>query len=70
MNIVKSQFDRLEAKYRGVLKRVLSLPEQCSSSAVYLMIGILPAEAQRDLTPEDAAERIRKQPILHYSKSL
>ena len=46
VHITKTQFERLEAKYRGVLKRFLSPPEQCSSSAVYLMVGVFPAEAQ------------------------
>ena len=42
-----------------------------SAKVKKFMVGYeLLAEAQRDLTPEDAAERIRKQPILHYSKSL
>ena len=28
------------------------------------------AEAQRDLTPEKAAEKLREQSVLHYSKYL
>ena len=42
-----------------------------SAKVKKFMVGYeLLAEVQRDLTPEDAAERIREQPILHYSKSL
>ena len=34
------------------------------------MIGYeLLAEAQRDLTPEEAAERLREQDILHYNQT-
>ena len=34
------------------------------------MIGYeLLAEAQRDLTPEEAAERLREQVVLHYNQT-
>ena len=41
--------DRLEVKYRKTLKCMLSLPDCTVSASVYLCIGVLPAEAQRDL---------------------
>ena len=41
--------DRIEVKYRKVLKCMLSLPDCTSSVAVYLSIGVLPATAQRDI---------------------
>mgnify|MGYP000040293083 FL=1 len=34
------------------------------------MIGYeLLAEAQRDLTPEEAAEKLREQAVLHYNQT-
>ena len=47
--INESDIERLEIKYRKVLKCMLSLPDCTSSAAVYLCIGVLPASAQRDL---------------------
>ena len=41
--------ERLECKYRKVLKCMMSLPDCISSAAVYLSIGLLPASAQRDV---------------------
>ena len=41
--------ERLEVKYRKTLKCMLSLPECTVSAAVYICIGVLPAEAQRDI---------------------
>ena len=40
---------RLETAYRGVIKKMLAIPEYTASCAVYLTSGIFPAEAQRDL---------------------
>ena len=45
----KIDIERLEQKYRAELKRLQSLPCHTSSAIVYLAIGILPAEASRDL---------------------
>ena len=47
--INESDIERLEIKYRKVLKCMLSLPDCTSSAAVYLCIGVLPASAQRDV---------------------
>ena len=41
--------DRLETSYRLVLKKLMCLRDSVVSLAVYLSIGIFPAEAQRDL---------------------
>jgi hypothetical protein len=41
--------EKLETKYRKVLKCMLSLPDCTSSAAVYLNIGVLPATAKRDI---------------------
>ena len=45
----KTDMARLEVKYRGELKRMMALPDHTPSAAVYLMIGVMPAEAVRDL---------------------
>ena len=44
-----TDLDKLETKYRKVLKCLLSLPDCTPSAAVYLSIGVLPATAQRDV---------------------
>ena len=49
MPINEGDLERLEVKYRKVLKCMLSLPDCTSSAAVYLSIGVLPACAQRDV---------------------
>ena len=49
MHINLGDMERLEVKYRKTLKCMLSLPDCTASAAVYLCIGVLPAEAQRDL---------------------
>ena len=41
--------DRLETKYRAVLRNVQSLPKNVATPAIYLAIGILPAVAERDI---------------------
>ena len=42
-----------------------------SSNVKKFMVGYeMLAEAQRDITPEKAAERLREQSVLHYKKSL
>ena len=49
MPINSNDMNKLEIKYRKVLKCMMSLPDCTPSALVYLTIGILPAEAQRDL---------------------
>ena len=49
MPINEGDIERLEVKYRKVLKCMQSLPDCTSSAAVYLGMGVLPAAAQRDL---------------------
>ena len=49
MTLNMSDIERLETKYRKTLKCMLSLPDCTVSASVYLCIGVLPAEAQRDL---------------------
>ena len=49
MQINKTDMDRLEISYRHILKKLMCLPDSVASPAVYLSIGIFPAEAQRDL---------------------
>ena len=49
MQINKTDLDRLETSYRHILKKLMCLPDSVASPAVYLSIGIFPAEAQRDL---------------------
>ena len=41
--------DRLETKYRGVLRGMLSLPSSVATPAIYLTMGLLPATAERDI---------------------
>ena len=49
MNLNKGDIERLEIKYRKTLKCMLSLPDCTVSAAVYLCMGVLPAQAQRDV---------------------
>ena len=49
LDINVTELDRLERKYRSVLKRLLSVPDQTSTSGIYLSIGICPGYAQHDL---------------------
>ena len=48
-HVNKTDMERLEIKYRGELKRMLALPSHTPSPIIYLVIGILPATARRDL---------------------
>ena len=49
MAMNEGDIERIEVKYRKVLKCMLALPDCTSSAAVYLSIGVLPASAQRDV---------------------
>ena len=49
ININLLDLDRLELKYRSVLRNVQSLPSSVATPAIYLSIGVLPAVAERDL---------------------
>ena len=49
MSINETDLERLEIKYRDVLRHMLSLPRYTKSSLIYLSIGVLPARGQRDL---------------------
>ena len=49
LSINKGDMNRLETSYRSVIKHMLALPDNTPSCAVYLVSGLLPAEAQRDL---------------------
>ena len=49
MPINTTDMAKLEVKYRKVLKCMMSLPDCVATPLVYLSIGVLPAEAQRDL---------------------
>ena len=49
MNLNITDIDRLEVKYKKVLKNMMSMPDCVSSPLVYLTMGVLPATAQRDL---------------------
>ena len=49
MSINEMDLERLERKYRQVLRHMMSLPRYTKSSLIYLAIGVLPARAQRDL---------------------
>ena len=44
-----TDLDRLETKYRGVIRNLQSLPSSTATPAIYLTIGLLPAVAERDL---------------------
>ena len=49
MTLNQGDIDCLEIKYRKTLKCLLSLPDCTVSAAVYLCMGVLPAQAQRDV---------------------
>jgi hypothetical protein len=49
MHLNTTDMERIEVKYRKVLKHMLSLPACTTSAAVYLNIGVMPASAQRDV---------------------
>jgi hypothetical protein len=49
MMMNNTDMERIEIKYRKVLKCMLSLPDCTTSAAVYLNVGVLPATAQRDI---------------------
>ena len=49
MQLNVTDIDRIEVKYRKVLKCMLSLPDCTTSAIVYLSAGVLPATAQRDV---------------------
>jgi hypothetical protein len=49
MFLNKTDMERIEVKYRKVLKCMLCLPDCTTSAAVYLSIGVMPATAQRDI---------------------
>jgi hypothetical protein len=49
MVVNKTDLARLEISYRTTLKKMMSLPDYVATPAVYLSIGVFPAEAQRDL---------------------
>ena len=49
MTINETDLERLEIKYRDVLRHMLSLPKYTKASLIYLSLGVLPARAQRDL---------------------
>ena len=44
-----TDLDRLEIKFRSVLRNMQSLPSSVSVPAIYLCMGILPAVAYRDI---------------------
>ena len=41
--------ERLETSYRSVIKHMLAVPDNTPSCSIYLVSGLFPAEAQRDL---------------------
>ena len=45
----KTDLDRLETKFRSVLRSLQSLPRMVATPAVYLTLGQLPAVAERDI---------------------
>ena len=49
LHVNETDVSRLEIKYREEIKRMLALPLHTPSCAVYLLFGILPAAAMRDL---------------------
>ena len=44
-----TDLDRLEIKFRTVLRNMQSLPSSVATPAIYLSMGVLPAVAERDL---------------------
>ena len=49
MQLNATDMDRIEVKYRKVLKCMLSVPDCTTSAVVYFSAGVLPASAQRDV---------------------
>ena len=49
IQVSPSDIERLERKYRAELKQLQTFPVHTTSSVVYLTMGMLPAEATRDL---------------------
>ena len=49
MQLNATDMDRIEVKYRKVLKCMLSVPDCTTSALVYFSAGVLPASAQRDV---------------------
>ena len=49
MTINETDLERLEVKYRQVLRHMMSLPKYTKTSLIYFSIGVLPLCAQRDL---------------------
>ena len=49
MSINTTDIERLETKYRKVLKCMLLFPDCTPTAGVYFCLGILPASAQRDV---------------------
>ena len=45
----KTDLDRLETKFRKILRNIQSLPDVVATPAIYLCIGQLPAIAERDI---------------------
>ena len=44
-----TDLDALECKYRSILRAMQSLPPSTPTPAIYLMLGTLPAVAERDV---------------------
>ena len=49
IDINPTDLDQLETKYRSILKGMQSLPPSTPTPAVYLMGGVIPAVAERDI---------------------
>ena len=47
--LTKADIDSLERSYRHILKKFMCLPQNTPSAAVYIILGVLPFEAQRDI---------------------
>ena len=49
VNMNKGDLEHIEISYRSVIKHMMAVPDNTPSCSIYLISGILPAEAQRDL---------------------
>ena len=49
LNMNKGDVERLETSYRSVIKHMMAVPDNTPSCSIYLLSGLFPAEAQRDL---------------------
>ena len=49
ININSTDLDTLETKYRSILRSMQSLPPSTPTPAIYLMMGVLPCVAERDV---------------------